>query len=114
MSHDKTIIGLAEPSQRILDELMETGWFTDKQDVARLCMAYAIKRGIPEGTAENVETTWGSAQFDKTGQIQSLIRALYPTNTTPVRLIEYFVNKGLEMIAERLRSGDLKASDLLD
>jgi len=41
--------------------------------------------------------------------MQALIAALYPQSTTPVRLMEHFVNQGLRLVHERLLRGETPA-----
>ncbi len=49
MERDRESIGLNSETQAILAELEARGWFLEGQDVARFCMAYAIRAKVPEG-----------------------------------------------------------------
>jgi len=89
-----------------LDDLAHLGWFADGQDLARFAMAYAIRRGVAPGSAENTETRWAIGNFDDTHEIRDVIAAVYPDNPTPVRLIEYLTNEGLRLISERVSTGE--------
>ena len=113
MARDRESIGLTTANQSVLDLIMEQGWFSQAQDAARFCMAYAIREGIVLGSTEGTETRWAAGNFDKTGELRAVIMALYPETHTPVRLMEHFVNAGLDLIAAKFQSGDLRASDLL-
>lgn len=114
MERDRESVGLTPESQAILAEIEERGWFSDGQDVARFCMAYAIRAKVPEGATVGTETRWAAGNFDKTGEIRALLSALYPTCQTPVRLMEHLVNEGLRMVAPRVRSNVVGPAELLD
>jgi hypothetical protein len=114
METDRESIGLAPDTQAILTTLEERGWFLEGQDIARFCMAYAIRAKIPEGTTAGTETRWAAGNFDKTGEIRALLAALYPACRTPVRLMEHLVNEGLRMVSDRSRSAAVGPADLMD
>lgn len=114
MERDRESIGLNSSTQAILAELEAHGWFLEGQDVARFCMAYAIRAKVPEGATAGTETRWAAGNFDKTGEIRALLAALYPTCQTPVRLMEHLVNEGLRMVAARVRSEAVGPAELMD
>lgn len=114
MERDRESIGLTAETQTILAEIEERGWFLEGQDVARFCMAYAIRAKVPEGATPGTETRWAAGNFDKTGEIRALLAALYPTCQTPVRLMEHFVNEGLRLVSERARSSAAGPAELMD
>ena len=114
MERDRDTIGLTAETQALLAEIEEQGWFTEGQDVARFCMAYAIRAKVPEGVTPGTETRWAAGNFDKTGEMRALLAALYPSCTTPVRLMEHLVNEGLKMVATRLRSEAVGPAELMD
>jgi hypothetical protein len=114
MERDRESIGLTPETQEILADIEACGWFLEGQDIARFCMAYAIRRRIPEGATAGTETRWAAGNFDKTGEIRALIAALYPTCQTPIRLVEHLVNEGLLMVAARLRSEAVGPEQLMD
>jgi hypothetical protein len=114
MERDRESIGLTTESQAILGEIEDRGWFLEGQDIARFCMAYAIREKVPEGTTVGTETRWAAGNFDKTGEIRALLAALYPTCQTPVRLMEHLVNEGLRMVAPRIRSNVIGPAELMD
>jgi hypothetical protein len=114
MERDRESIGLNSETQAILAELEARGWFLEGQDVARFCMAYAIRAKVPEGATAGTETRWAAGNFDKTGEIRALLAALYPTCQTPVRLMEHLVNEGLRMVATRVRSEAIGPAELID
>lgn len=102
MGGDRETIGLTPEAQVTLGDLEARGWFSEGQDAARFALAYAIKSKVPTGDASGTDTRWSAGNFDKTGEIRLLVTALYPGTETPVRLMEYFVNEGLRLIAVRL------------
>jgi hypothetical protein len=114
MERDRESVGLTAEGQALVAELLERGWFVDAQDVARFCMAYAIRAKVPEGVTGSTETRWNAGGFDKTGEIRALLGALYPNCQTPVRLMEHLVDQGLRLVATRLRSEGVTPADLMD
>jgi len=114
MERDRESVGLTPETQAILAELEERGWFLEGQDVARFCMAYAIRAKVPEGATGGTETRWAAGNFDKTGEIRALLAAMYPGCTTPVRMMEHLVNEGLRMVAGRLRSEAIGPAEIMD
>lgn len=105
MASDKESVGLSAASQQRITELEAKGWFGEAADIARLGLATAIRANCNMGASEQVETRWAAGNFDKTGEIRSLIRVIYPDCETPVRQMEYLVNEGLRMIHERVTAG---------
>jgi hypothetical protein len=110
---DRETIGLTKENQALLAELEARGWFLEGQDIALFCMAYSIRAKVPEGVTKDTETRWAAGNFDKTGEIRTLLAVLYPGCTTPVRLMEHLVNAGLAMIATRVRSEAVGPADLM-
>lgn len=114
VDRDRESIGLTSETQTILAELESRGWFLEGQDIARFCMAFAIRARVAEGATSGTETRWAAGNFDKNGEIRTILSALYPDCRTPVRLMEHLVNEGLRMIGARIRSEDLGPADLMD
>lgn len=99
---DRQGIALTDKTQALIAEIHQTGWFDDLQDTARFCMAYALKSGVPEGAETGGDTRWAIGNFDRTGEMRTLIAAVYPSCTTPVRAIEYLVNEGIRILHKRV------------
>lgn len=114
MERDRESIGLTVAAQATLADLEERGWFVEGQDIARFCMAYAIRAKLPEGVTAGTETRWAVGNFDKTGEIRAVLAALYPECETPVRLMEHLVNEGLRLVGTRVRSEAVGPAELLD
>jgi hypothetical protein len=110
---DKKSVGLTAETQAVLAELEQTGWFLEGQDIARFALAYAIRQGVSEGTTKNTDTRWAVGNFDASGEIRTLLTALYPASETPVRLMEHLVNEGLQLLSVRVRSGAVGPADLM-
>lgn len=99
---DRRSIGLTAESQRLMDEIMSKGWFSEQQDVARFAMACALRTSQTPGATPGVDTRWNSGLFDPTGELLALIGAFHPTITTPVRAAESLVNEGLRIVHDLL------------
>ena len=113
---DRKQIGLTEYGKaavaRFTDEL---GWFDEAQDVGRFALAYAIRLRLPPSqTAAPVETRWSPDLFDPSGEIRALLRAMYADTTTPIRLMEYFIDEGLRRIAAKIDHQDVTPMTLLE
>lgn len=104
MERDRETIGLSAEAEGILGKIEQRNWFGDKQDIARFCLAYAIRAKVCAGTTADTETRWASGNFDKNGEISTLLAALYPDCKTPIRLMEHLVNEGLRLVGRRLSS----------
>lgn len=111
--NDLDTIGLTPEARAALTELEAKGWFQDGQDIARFCLAYAIRATVPTGITEARTTQWAAGNFDKSGEIRALLAALFPECETPVRLMEHFVNEGLRIVSERVRSDAVGPEELL-
>ncbi|HMC02823.1 MAG TPA: hypothetical protein VKI23_01745 [Cellulomonadaceae bacterium] len=105
---DRKQIGLTEDGRATVALLTdELGWFDEAQAAGRFALGYAIRAGVEPGqTAAPVETRWSPDLFDPSGEIRSLLRALYPDNVMPVRLMEHFIDEGLRQITVRVKAGD--------
>ena len=113
MEQDRKVIGLTAESQRLLEELQAKDWFSEGQDVARFCMAYAINAGLKPESITGADTRWSISGFDQSGEVQALVNALFPDNPGPVRSIEYFVNEGVRLVHERIIINNETPADLM-
>lgn len=115
MADDRKQIGLTEAGKATESLLTDTlGWFAEGQEACRFALAYAAREGVPEGsTDEHVDTRWGADGFDPSGDIRSVLRATYPGNTTPVRLMEYLIDEGLRRIKTGIDEGKDSPLDYL-
>lgn len=98
MSEDKTTLGLTPKNQEFIKELVPP--FGSGRDAARFAMAVAIREGETPGETSNTNTVWNRGTFDGEGDFRDLIIALYPETNAPYRDMEYFINRGLDIIRE--------------
>jgi hypothetical protein len=112
---DRKQIGLSEDGTATIAMLtVRLGWFSEAQEAGRFALAYAVREGVVEGeVAVPVETRWSADGFDPTGEIRTLLRATYPENKTPIRLIEYLIDEGLRRIAAKVAEGKDSPLDFL-
>ena len=110
---DRVDIGLTPDARGCLRLIESRGWFADGQDIARFCLAYAVQQGVKAGDTTGVETQWSSGNFDSTGEIRSVLAALYPESETPVRLMQHLVNQGLVMVGQSFTENHLSIDDLI-
>jgi len=105
---DRKQIGLTDEGKTVVGLLIQKlGWFGEAQDAARFALGYAVREGIEPGlTDAPVETRWSPDLFDPSGEIRSLLRAMYPEATMSVRLMEYFIDQGLRRIAVKVAAGE--------
>lgn len=113
MEDDRKSIGLTSETQALLETIEAASWFADKADIARFCLAYAIRAKVPDGATPGTETRWAAGNFDDTGEIRAVLGALYPNCTTPIRLMEHLVNEGIRMVAARMRSDAIGPAELI-
>lgn len=105
MAADKKTIGISKTNAAALNTLVAAGRFGSELDAAKFAMAYAIKIGLPAGTAEGTETKWNVGSVDPDGSLRSLLEALFPTSSEPYRLAEYLMNEGIKHLVETLNGG---------
>ena len=112
-SNDKKSIGLTPESKSRLSEIEAKGWFAQDADIARFCMAYAIRAKVPIGETRGATTTWAAGNFDEGGDIRAILRALYPNCEKPVQLMEFLVNAGIDLVHRRITQDQAGPVELL-
>jgi hypothetical protein len=112
---DRKQIGLTGDGKDAVAMLLERlGWFAEAQEACRFALAYAIRGGVTAGSVTGpLETRWSADGFDPTGEIRSVLRATFPTNTTPVRLMEHLIDEGLRRITAEIGKGNATPLDFL-
>jgi hypothetical protein len=107
MAEDRKQIGLTERGKAVEKRLTDTlGWFREGQEACRFALSFAVRDGVAAGSlSEQVETRWAADGFDPTGEIRHVLRASYPDDSTPVRLMEYLIDQGLRRINDGLDDG---------
>jgi hypothetical protein len=113
---DRKQIGLTDAGKAAVAMLTDRlGWFGEAQEASRFALAYAVRQGVTDGSTDGpLETRWSADGFDPTGEIRSVLRAAYPENTTPVRLMEYLIEEGLKRIVEKASGGATSPLDYFD
>lgn len=117
METDKKTIGLTESNKVFIQDLIDKGWFEDKLDAARLAMAIAIREGIEPLVSidgDSPETVWNVGSFDPDGELRNVIPILFPSVDAPYRLVEYFLNRGLQLISEMIKDPSFELHQLLE
>src|SRR3954453_2417027 len=112
---DRKQIGLTDDGQATVALLTEQlGWFGETQEAGRFALGYSVREGLEAGQIDGaVETRWSPDGFDPTGEIRSLLRAMYPEDLTPVRLMEYLIDEGLRRIEGKIDEGNVSPLDFL-
>ena len=103
MANDKKTIGITSANAPLLESIVTSGRFGSELDAAKFAMAYAIKLGRSEGSAEGAGTKWNVGSVDPDGSLRSLLEALFPACTEPYRLAEYLMNEGVTALGKELR-----------
>ena len=110
MATDKKTIGITKANANTLAQLVAAGRFGSELDAAKFALAYAIKSGVPNGSAEGAETKWNVGSVDPDGSMRSLLEALFPEVSEPYRLAEHLINEGIKMLVTKVGG----AADLYD
>ena len=106
---DRKQIGLTDHGKEAIALLTDKlGWFDEAQAAGRFALACAVRAGGEPGHTEApVETRWSPDLFDPSGEIRSVLRALYPDARMPIRLMEYLIDTGLCHIAAKIDDGEI-------
>ena len=110
MATDKKTIGITKANANTLAQLVAAGRFGSELDAAKFALAYAIKSGVQNGSAEGAETKWNVGSMDPDGSMRSLLEALFPEVSEPYRLAEHLINEGIKMLVTKVGG----ATDLYD
>lgn len=112
---DKKTIGLTAANKKVMRDLLDSNFFYDQMDVAKLAMSVAINNDIQPKESESTETIWNVGSFDSDGEIKGLILAIYPGIETPYRIIESLFNEGFRLIAQKMKEKEtFEILDLLE
>jgi hypothetical protein len=95
---DKKTIGVTPEQLPTLNRLKTAGHFANEFDAAKFAMAYAIDKGVSQGSTEGAGTKWNVGSFDSDGGLKAVIEALFPEEPTPYRRIEHLINEGLRLL----------------
>jgi len=115
---DKAQIGLTPTADHHLNELINTGWFLDRQDVYRLAIAVALSRKLEPGPSEmaGLRTAYNfTGGIDRDGKLRQLISILAPSEATrPAVFSERLAHAGLAFLFHALIESNGTLSDALD
>jgi hypothetical protein len=117
-SQDKAQIGLTPTAERHLDELMNTNWFTDRQDAYRVAIGVALARRLEPSATDMVglRTAYNfTGGIDRDGKLRQLIAALNPQEAArPAIFSERLAHAGLAFLFDRLVTASGTLADALD
>jgi hypothetical protein len=113
---DRRQIGLTDDGKTTVALLTDgLGWFGEAQEAGRFALGYAVREGLGPGQSSgSLDTRWSPDGFDPTGEIRSLLRAIYPESPTSVRLMEFLIDEGLRRIAAKIAEGSDSPLDFLE
>jgi hypothetical protein len=102
---DKKTIGLTPEGEKMIQQLMDQGYFKDMIDAAKYAMSVAIRTGASPSRVEGANTIWNVGSFDSDGQIRQVFPILFPDYDAPYRATESLVDQGLCILGEKIGNG---------
>jgi hypothetical protein len=102
---DKKTIGLTPAGEKVMQHLMDLGYFKDMMDAAKFAMSLAIRDGATPSSIEGASTIWNVGSFDSDGQIRQIILALISDCDSPYRAVESLIDHGLQSLFADLQAG---------
>ncbi len=103
---DKTTIGLTPRARDIAERIKEQEGLSDLLEVATIAFGVAVQSGIGLGSTKDTVTTWNVGTFDANGKLRELVLALYDDVESPFRQLEYLVNEGLGILADKYEGAE--------
>lgn len=111
MSEIKDIsdISISSEASAFVEAIFEQGLFKNRADILSIAAAYTLKHHHKtfEPAAYILKDAgglnYGYSTFDADGKWSALIRGLYPECTTPRLYLRALMDKGLLLIAQRMR-----------
>ncbi len=118
MKWRRTLSVKGESLRSTLDALEARFPFKESQEVVRVAIAYAIRRGLGpdehEAPAGKDSGTWNTGSIDPDGSLRDVVTALYPEEADPYECMNALMNRGLSALTLELEAGRLHSvSDLL-
>lgn len=114
---DKAQIGLTAAAAQQLDDLMERGYFADRQDAYRVAIGVALARRIAASTGDlaGVQTRYNFAGgVDRDGQVRDLIGLLHPDQASrPAAFAERLAHAGIDFLHAALSDDTRMLCDVL-
>lgn len=92
-----------------LKEIKEILDFSEEQDTYKFCFAYALRRGLSPDLSSTLSRTtkWAMGNFDKEGDLWSILEALHPEEEDPQKLLTLLSEAGIDEIHEKLMNDKL-------
>ena len=113
MATDKKTFGITKANANTLAQLVAAGRFGSELDAAKFALAYAIKSGVQNGSAEGAETKWNVGSVDPDGSMRRCCTNRHgparcpPTGSSPVEAIRHGSAEGGHPIEDRTAENDL-------
>ena len=111
---DKEQIGLTQMGETTIARLLDTGFFSGKDDAARFALAFALRSGERVDAVKGASTTWHTKGFDSDGHFRTSMLLLFPDLPEPYRAMEAMIDLGLQQLETHMdKRGGLVLSELV-
>ncbi len=105
-SQDRIQLGLSDAARDAADDVVEKGGFKQRQDVYRLAIAAALRKGLdPVDEGRSRENYINVGGMDQDGSIRTAIVQLRDAEERPYALAERLAEAGIEDIHAHLLAG---------
>jgi hypothetical protein len=109
---DKVTIGPSAANRDVLDLLVKQGHFNNSLAAFQAAAMLAIRKDLEASSAPaSAGTMWNRGSVNR--QILDFLAWYVPT-TTPARVLEQLGNAGTAYIAERVKTGGYRLSEIFD
>jgi hypothetical protein len=109
---DKVTIGPSADNKDVLDLLVTQGHFNSSLAAFQAAAMLAIRKGLEASSAPtSAGTMWNRGSVNR--QILDFLAWYVPT-TTPARVLEQLGNAGTAYIAEKVKTGGYRLSEIFD
>jgi hypothetical protein len=112
VNNDKVTIGPSAANKDVLDLLVTQGHFNSSLAAFQAAAMLAIRKDLEASSAPaSAGTMWNRGSVNR--QILDFLTWCVPT-TTPARVLEQLGNAGTAYIAEKVRTGGYRLSEIFD
>jgi hypothetical protein len=112
VNNDKVTIGPSAANKDVLDLLVTQGHFNSSLAAFQAAAMLAIRKDLEASSAPaSAGTMWNRGSVNR--QILDFLTWYVPT-TTPARVLEQLGNAGTAYIAEKVRTGGYRLSEIFD
>jgi len=112
-SGDKSTFGPSETNDVVLDLLVEQGHFKTSLNAFLAAAMFALQKGLDPSTAPSSAGTKWAGSAGTTKQVVDFLSWYVPTST-PVRLLEQLGNAGTAFIADKVRVGSYRLTEMFE